>query len=81
MHRRVCRHFGVLSILPRHHPCLHRSPLCSTGIPVGCAGCATKRLHFAGEHTRTDFPATAHGAYSSGSDAACAVLKAAGKAC
>ncbi len=35
---------------------------------------ANLRLYFAGEATRTDFPATVHGAYLSGATAANAIL-------
>ena len=39
------------------------------------------RIRFAGEHTSLKFPATVHGAYNSGNDAACAVLKDLKKTC
>ena len=51
------------------------APARSTAKPVG------NRLFFGGEHTRADYPGTVQGAYFSGVDAACAVLKAAGKKC
>ena len=44
-------------------------------------GKAVGPLQFAGEHTSMKFPGTAHGAYFSGVDAACRVLKSLAKAC
>lgn len=46
------------------------------GAPV-----ARGRIRFAGEHTSVKFPATVHGAYISGQEAACAVLKDLKKTC
>ena len=39
------------------------------------------RVLFAGEHTSMKYPGTVHGAFLSGKDAACKVLKAVGKSC
>jgi monoamine oxidase len=60
-------------------PLRHRRPArrpCSIAKAVGGG-----RVLFAGEHTRTDYPATVHGAYLSGRSSACAVLKSLGKTC
>lgn len=48
----------------------------NVGKPVG-----GNRVRFAGEHTSVKYPATAHGAYLSGTSTACAILKELGKSC